>query len=75
MYAAGTRTDLWAKAFCGSDLGRGGHQGTEMIVQARCVVQQHVGEAGSYERPAAVLAAASMDARIGTGYIQLATAS
>jgi hypothetical protein len=44
-------------------------------VQARCVVQQHVGEAGSYERPAAVLAAASMDARIGTGYIQLATAS
>jgi hypothetical protein len=27
----------------------------------------HVGEAG-YERPAAVLAAASMDARIGTGF-------
>ena len=75
MCAAGTRTDLWAKAFCGTDLGRGGHQGTEKIVQARRVVQQHVGEAGSYERPAAVLAAASMDARIGTGYIQLATAS
>ena len=70
MCAAGTRTDLWAKAFCGTDLGRGGHQGTELIVhvQARCVVQQHVGEAGSYERPAAVLAAASMDARIGTGF-------